>query len=114
MDQLLDYVLSEQGSEFRRIFAAELVEAVDQLGADTTTYVLRNWRALAQQTPLAPVVPPTIVAVPGAGAGGAAHNPGTCVCCVRERAGSVSRWDMHVFDSGGTLPRHTHHEQRRS
>ena len=63
MDQLLDYILSEQGSEFRRIFAAELVEAVDQLGADTTSYMLKNWRALAQATPLAPVL---AVAVPTA------------------------------------------------
>lgn len=68
MDQLLDYVLSDQGAEFRRIFAAELVNAVDQLGADTTTYVLRNWRALAQSTPLAPVVPPPV--------GGLEHDPG--------------------------------------
>ncbi len=72
MDQLLDYVLSEQGAEFRRIFAAELVDAADRLGADTTDYVLRNWRTLAQSTPLAPVVLPP---EPGA----AAHDPGTCV-----------------------------------
>ena len=44
IDQLLDYILSEQGEEFRRIFAAELVEAVDRLGADTTDYVIKNWR----------------------------------------------------------------------
>jgi hypothetical protein len=74
MDQLLDYVLSEQGADFRRIFAAELVNAVDQLGADTTDYVLRNWRVLAQNTPLAPVVPPSV-------AGIATHDPGLFVCC---------------------------------
>lgn len=74
MDQLLDYVLSDQGSEFRRIFAAELVDAVDRLGADTTSYVLRNWRALAQGTPLGPVVVPPTVGL--AGVGGVAHDPG--------------------------------------
>lgn len=66
-------MLSEQGSDFRRLLAAELVEAVDQLGADTTTYVLRNWRTLAQQTPLAPVIPPTI-------SESAPHDPGESVC----------------------------------
>lgn len=66
-------MLSEQGSDFRRLMAAELVEAVDQLGADTTSYVLRNWRALAQQTPLAPVVPPTIGEF-------APHDPGEWEC----------------------------------
>lgn len=74
MDQLLDYVLSDQGSEFRRIFAAELVDAVDRLGADTTSYVLRNWRALAQGTPLGPVVAPPTVGL--AGVGGVVHDPG--------------------------------------
>lgn len=73
MDQLLDYVLSDQGSEFRRIFARELVDAVDRLGADTTSYVLRNWRALAQSTPLAPVV------VPPAGVLEGVHDPGMYV-----------------------------------
>lgn len=62
MDQLLDYTLSEQGTEFRRIFAAELVDAVDQLGADTTSYVLKNWRSLSLGQATA-ALSPTLVAL---------------------------------------------------
>lgn len=66
MDQLLDYILSEQGTEFRRIFAAELVDAVDQLGADTTSYLLKNWRTLS----LGQAPPRLVPALAGFGVGG--------------------------------------------
>ncbi|KAM3574399.1 hypothetical protein VYU27_003692 [Nannochloropsis oceanica] len=66
MDQLLDYILSEQGTEFRRIFAAELVDAVDQLGADTTSYLLKNWRTLS----LGQAPPRLVPALAGLGVGG--------------------------------------------